>query len=72
MTSEKVAQYGRLLPMLAALEALVRCESPSDDLAACRAVVALASEIAERVLGSEEKKQLVSEHHKYKPNAKHN
>ena len=28
--------------------------------------------IAERVLGSEEKKQLVSEHHKYKPNAKHN
>lgn len=28
--------------------------------------------MAERVLGSEEKKQLVSEHHKYRPNAKHN
>ncbi len=28
--------------------------------------------IAERVLGSEKKKQLVSEHHKYKPNSKHN
>ncbi len=28
--------------------------------------------IAERVLGSHEKKQLVSEHHKYKPNSKHN
>jgi glutamate carboxypeptidase len=51
MTSEKVAQYGRLEPMLAALEALVRCESPSDDLAACRSVVTLASDIATRVLG---------------------
>jgi len=51
MTSEKVAQYGRLEPMLAALEALVRCESPSDDLAACRSVVSLASDIATRVLG---------------------
>ena len=28
--------------------------------------------IAEKILGSGEKKQLVSEHHKYKPNAKHN
>lgn len=28
--------------------------------------------IAERILGSHEKKQLVSEHHKYKPNSKHN
>ena len=51
MTSEKVAQYGRLLPMLAALEALVRCESPSDDLGACRSVVKLASDIATRILG---------------------
>jgi glutamate carboxypeptidase len=51
MTSEKVAQYGRLEPMLAALEALVRCESPSDDLGACRSVVTLASDIATRVLG---------------------
>ena len=51
MTSENSVKYGRLTPMLADLEALVRCESPSDDLAACRSVVALASEIAERVLG---------------------
>ena len=47
MTSENSAEYGRLTPMLADLEALVRCESPSDDLAACRSVVALASEIAD-------------------------
>jgi glutamate carboxypeptidase len=51
MTSEKSTEYGRLEPMLAALEALVRCESPSDDLDACRAVVRLASDIATRVLG---------------------
>jgi len=51
MTSEKGPTYGRLEPMLAALEALVRCESPSDDLAACRSVVTLASDIATRVLG---------------------
>lgn len=38
--------------MLAALEALVRCESPSEDLAACRSVVSLASDIATRVLGT--------------------
>jgi glutamate carboxypeptidase len=37
--------------MLADIEALVRCESPSDDLAACKKVVALASDIAKRVLG---------------------
>ena len=36
--------------MLADIEALVRCESPSDDLAACKKVVALASDIATRVL----------------------
>ena len=51
MTSEKGAEYGRLEPMLAALEALVRCESPTEDLEACRAVVQLASDIATRVLG---------------------
>jgi len=51
MTSEKVSTYGRLTPMLADIEALVRCESPSDDLAACKKVVALASDIATRVLG---------------------
>jgi glutamate carboxypeptidase len=38
--------------MLATLEALVRCESPSDDLDACRSVVTLASDIATRVLGT--------------------
>jgi glutamate carboxypeptidase len=38
--------------MLAAIEALVRCESPTDDLAACQNVVRLASDIATRVLGT--------------------
>lgn len=51
MTSENVDQYGRITPMLAAIEALVRCESPSEDLDSCREVVALASDIATRVLG---------------------
>ena len=51
MTSENASTYGRLDPMLAAIEALVRCESPSDDLAACKSVVQLASDIATRVLG---------------------
>jgi len=52
MTSEKSAEYGRLTPMLAAIEALVKCESPSEDIDACRSVVALASDIATRVLGT--------------------
>ena len=43
---------GRITPMLQDLEALVRCESPSDDLAACKKVVALANEIATKELGS--------------------
>ena len=38
--------------MLAALEALVKLESPTEDLAACRDVVDLANEIATRVLGT--------------------
>jgi glutamate carboxypeptidase len=38
--------------MLSALEKLVRLESPTDDLDACRDVIALASEIAEQVLGT--------------------
>jgi glutamate carboxypeptidase len=46
MTSENTVEYGRLTPMLADIEALVRCESPSEDLDACRSVVALASDIA--------------------------
>ena len=38
--------------MLAALEALVKLESPTEDLAACREVIHLASEIATRILGT--------------------
>ena len=38
--------------MLAALEKLVRLESPTDDLEACRNVIQLASEIAVQVLGT--------------------
>ena len=52
MTSEKATEYGRLTPMLSDLELLVRCQSPTEDLGACREVVALASDIAERVLGT--------------------
>lgn len=52
MTSQNLEQYGRITPMLAAIEALVKCESPSEDLAACRSVVTLASDIATRVLGT--------------------
>jgi glutamate carboxypeptidase len=52
MTSEKSVEYGRLTPMLAAIEALVKCESPSEDIDACRSVVTLASDIATRVLGT--------------------
>ena len=52
MTSENTSEYGRLTPMLAALEALVRCESPTEDVDACRNVVRLASDIATRVLGT--------------------
>jgi len=37
--------------MLTELETLVRCESPSEDLAACSEVVQVASDIALRVLG---------------------
>lgn len=52
MTSRNSSEYGRLTPMLAALEALVRCESPTEDIDACRNVVRLASDIATRVLGT--------------------
>lgn len=52
MTHTNESKYGRLDPMLAAIEALVRCESPSEDLAACQSVVRLASDIATRVLGT--------------------
>jgi glutamate carboxypeptidase len=52
MTSKNHDEYGRLSPMLAAIEALVKCESPSEDIDACRSVVSLASDIATRVLGT--------------------
>ena len=52
MTSANEAKYGRLDPMLAAIEALVRCESPTEDIAACQNVVRSASDIATRVLGT--------------------
>ena len=52
MTGTNLDEYGRLTPMLAAIEALVKCESPSEDLDACRSVVELASDIATRVLGT--------------------
>ena len=45
---------GRMASMsreLIALEALVRCESPSEDLAACRKVVELANQIVTEELG---------------------
>ena len=38
--------------MLAALEALVKLESPTEDLAACQEVVRLASELATTILGT--------------------
>lgn len=52
MTNQNASEYGRLLPMLSSIESLVKCESPSEDLDACRSVVALASEIAASVLGA--------------------
>jgi len=44
-------QTGRMSPMLDALEALVRTESPTEDLAACRKVVEVANQIAIKELG---------------------
>ena len=44
-------ETGRITPMLQALERLVRCESPSDDLVACQKVIDLANEIATTELG---------------------
>ena len=45
-------ETGRIAPMLQDLESLVRCESPSEDLSACKKVVQLANEIATRELGT--------------------
>jgi glutamate carboxypeptidase len=45
-------ETGRITPMLQALESLVRCESPSEDLTACRKVIDLANEIATKELGT--------------------
>lgn len=52
MTALVDDKYGRIEPMLTALEALVRCESPTEDLAACHDVVKLAGDIAMRILGA--------------------
>lgn len=51
MTAHAQSKYGTIEPMLAALEELVRCESPTDDLSACLEVVGLAARIAEEELG---------------------
>lgn len=51
MTSAQSTQYGRIEPMLDSLEALVRAESPSDDLPACHRVLEVAADIAARELG---------------------
>jgi glutamate carboxypeptidase len=51
MSAQSESKYGRIDPMLTHLEALVKCESPSDDINACREVVELANEIAIDVLG---------------------
>jgi len=45
-------ETGRIAPMLQDLESLVRCESPTEDLSACKKVVQLANEIATRELGT--------------------
>jgi len=52
MSHQSEAQYGRIDSMLAELETLVRVESPTEDLSACRNVVATASDIATRILGT--------------------
>jgi len=51
MSHQSPAEYGRIDSMLAAIEELVKMESPTEDLDACRDVVKLASDIATRVLG---------------------
>jgi glutamate carboxypeptidase len=52
LTTQTKDKYGRIEAMLTVLEALVKCESPSDDLAACRTVVELACTLATQILGS--------------------
>ena len=44
-------ETGRIAPMLEALESLVRAESPTEDLSACRKVVEVANQIATKELG---------------------
>lgn len=51
MTHPATTKYGRIDPMLAALEELVKLESPTDNLQSCKDIVRLASDIANRVLG---------------------
>lgn len=45
-------ETGRITPMLEALEKLVRAESPTEDLSACRKVLEVANQIALDELGS--------------------
>jgi glutamate carboxypeptidase len=52
MNHQSEGQYGRIDSMLAEIETLVKVESPSDDLSACRKVVETASDIAAQVLGT--------------------
>ena len=47
----KTPNYDAIAPMLKSLEALVRCESPTEDLAACNEVIQLASVISKNVIG---------------------
>lgn len=51
MSEKNLENYGTITPMLKSLEALVRYESPTDDLEACNGVMKLASEISREVLG---------------------
>ena len=56
MSTQKEGKYGRIEGMptspdaLKALEILVRCESPTEDLVACNEVMVLAADIAQKVL----------------------
>lgn len=53
-------ENGRIDPMLSALERLVRCESPSEDLEACNRIIQIANEIAIEVLGISADIQMVN------------
>lgn len=50
-TQREVRQNGAMPTALEAIEILVRCQSPTEDLVACNEVVGLAADIAHKVLG---------------------